>query len=215
MLPGPDQIVACPHCGALMRHHSLASGNAAGAVLWSDGKQEAPMLSEFPAVTRCYGCRAFFWIQDAPVRGEIPFLASELDKIPAEWAGAPLVTVLARDEYVEAFDARLAHTPEQERYLLLHYWWAVNDPIRRGKQREIGKRYRRTFEDNLLKLCNALSEKMPEDRLIKAEIARELGYFDQTLRLVKNLPPDCQPLGNKLAEFARKQDRRVRRIDID
>ncbi len=214
MLPGPDQIVACPHCGALMRQHSLTSGNTAGAVLWSDGKQEAPMLPEFPAVTRCHGCSKFFWVQDAPVRGEIPFLASELDKIPPAWTGAPVVAALTRDEYIEAFDAHLARTPEQERYLLLHYWWAVNDPIRRGKQREIGKRYRRTLEDNLLKLCNLLGEKEPEERLIKAEIARELGYFDQTLRLVKNLPADYRPIGNKIAELAAKQDRRVRRIDI-
>ncbi len=214
MLPGPDRIIACPHCGALARQHSLASGNTIGAILWSDGKQEAPMLPEFPAVTRCRGCGHFYWMEDAGVKGEIPFLAAESDKIPSAWATAPFADSLTRDEFIEAFDAGVAHSPEQERYLLVHYWWAVNDPIRQGKQREIGKRYRRTFENNMLKLCGTLSEKDPAERIIKAEISRELGYFDQTLRFLKNMPAEYRPMAEKLAELAEKKDCRVRKINV-
>src|SRR5262249_46271369 len=38
MLPGPDTIIACPHCG-LARHRMWLSGSSFGAIVWSDGKR--------------------------------------------------------------------------------------------------------------------------------------------------------------------------------
>lgn len=48
MIPGPDQIIACPHCSALAKHLTLISGNAFGASVWTDGKQILPMLPRQP-----------------------------------------------------------------------------------------------------------------------------------------------------------------------
>jgi hypothetical protein len=56
MLAGPDQIVACPHCKALAKYMTLMSGNTFGARVWTDGKQDAPMLPHPPAVVKCRQC---------------------------------------------------------------------------------------------------------------------------------------------------------------
>jgi hypothetical protein len=88
MLPGPDQVIACPHCGNLARQPTLASGNTYHAQLWSDGKLDAPMLPEYPAITRCRGCRTVFWIRDAPVIDEIGPWGEDLDSAPAGWQAA-------------------------------------------------------------------------------------------------------------------------------
>jgi hypothetical protein len=74
MMPGPTLIIACPACGASHQRATLASGNTLGARLWTDGKMEAPMLPSLPAVTRCAACARLFWVEDAPLLGEVdPF----------------------------------------------------------------------------------------------------------------------------------------------
>ena len=57
-------------------------------ILWSDGKQETPMLTEFPAITRCRACRGFYWVDDAEIKGEIEFFMDESKYAPAEWKRA-------------------------------------------------------------------------------------------------------------------------------
>jgi hypothetical protein len=47
MLPGPDQIVACPNCQGLEKYGTLVSGNTFAARVWTDGRQVAPMLGPF------------------------------------------------------------------------------------------------------------------------------------------------------------------------
>ena len=66
MIPGSNDIIGCPSCGTAHRLGSLSSGNTVGARWWSDGKREAPMLPSSPLVTRCRGCRRYFWLS----RGE-------------------------------------------------------------------------------------------------------------------------------------------------
>ena len=38
MLPGPDQIIACPHCGGLGKFRTWLSGSSFGEIAWSDGR---------------------------------------------------------------------------------------------------------------------------------------------------------------------------------
>ncbi|MCP3100610.1 hypothetical protein LZ198_17200 [Myxococcus sp. K15C18031901] len=65
MLPGPDIVLACPHCGAPHRSPSLATDNTFGAERWSDGWFETAMRASLPTVARCVGCRVFFWVERA------------------------------------------------------------------------------------------------------------------------------------------------------
>ncbi|MCE9670623.1 ribosomal protein L7/L12 [Myxococcus stipitatus] len=98
MVPGPDIVIACPHCGALHRRWSLASGNTFGAVLWSDGWFDAPMRPLPPWIARCAGCRRFFWVERATELGEMdsyPFQRDEtLTTLTLESTGARRVEVM-------------------------------------------------------------------------------------------------------------------------
>ncbi|MFP2909603.1 ribosomal protein L7/L12 [Pyxidicoccus sp. 3LFB2] len=71
MTPGPDRVLACPHCRTPHRRHTLASGNTFGAVVWTDGWRDAPMLPLPPAVSRCSACRRYFWVDRAEQLGEL------------------------------------------------------------------------------------------------------------------------------------------------
>ena len=68
---GPNQIVACPHCGALAHYRTLVSGNTIGAVVWTDGRQCAVMMKTPPAVVKCHACATCYWLADAREIGTV------------------------------------------------------------------------------------------------------------------------------------------------
>jgi hypothetical protein len=74
MLPGPDQIIACPKCQALAKYMTLRSGNTFGARLWTDGKRAAPMLPLPPEVVKCQHCGECYWLEAADKVGRLAHL---------------------------------------------------------------------------------------------------------------------------------------------
>ena len=73
MIPGPDYIYECPNskCPNHLIQGSLASGNTFGQRIFSDGKNIAPMLTQFSTITKCQKCDTIFWMKDAKKIGEI------------------------------------------------------------------------------------------------------------------------------------------------
>lgn len=184
MQPGPDRIIACPHCGLLARQRTLLSGNTFGAIFWTDGKMQAPMLPQFPAITCCHQCGRLYWIKDAPVVGEERYGKT----IPEEWKRAQVVRELTLDEWRAAIEMGLGTDSEREGYLRLHYWWARNDPLREEGVTPTPPDYSDWERENLVRLLALLDARVPGERLIAAEIHRQMGNFDQALQLVQDIP---------------------------
>ena len=62
MLPGPTIIKKCSACSGLIEKYTVTSGNTFGAIFWTDGKMEAPMLSDNPKLVKCPHCGSLIWI---------------------------------------------------------------------------------------------------------------------------------------------------------
>lgn len=122
---GPDQIIECPHCGFLAKKTNPLSGNTFGATLWSDGKVDAPMLPDLPDVTKCRNCQNFYWVDTAKIIREIDF--NDRSEI---WKEVEFVRNLTLDEFAEAIDMGVGDNVQRQRYLLLQFWWSLNDKIR-------------------------------------------------------------------------------------
>lgn len=208
MIPGPDRIIACPHCGFLARQHTLLSGNTFGAIFWTDGKMLAPMLPEFPEITRCAQCAHLYWIEDASVIGEERYG----EPIPAEWKHAQPVRALTQGEFREAIQMGLGTNAERECYLRLHYWWARNDPLREEETTPAPPDYSDWERENFARLQELLDRDAPGERLMLAEIHREIGDFDTALQLVQDIPDSHRRWAETLAEHARRGDRVVREV---
>jgi len=108
MIPGPDEIIACPRCGGLAKRPTLISGNTFGAIFWTDGKMLAPMLPHLPAITRCAQCQQFYWLDDARVVGELEYGTP----VPQAWQQARQIRALTHDEFQAALQADLAQRNE-------------------------------------------------------------------------------------------------------
>ena len=97
MIPGPIEILECPYCKTYYKSNSLLSGNTCGALYWTDGKWKAPMLPQYPDVTKCTTCYNFFWIDDAFKVGSIDVFTRE--SRPLEFENAREIKSLSIKEY--------------------------------------------------------------------------------------------------------------------
>lgn len=152
MVPGPNQIVACPSCGALAKYGTLASGNTFGARIWTDGRRHYPMLPRAPAVVKCSHCNIVHWLSEARKVGRVELWGKELQAVPSAWRSAENVQEPDEFQYYEALRAGLARTREQERNLRIFAWWRANDAYERlgmfhlRPSRRVHPRGRRIFK---------------------------------------------------------------------
>lgn len=203
MVPGLPRYIACPHCNCLEWHETGLSGNTFGALQWTDCKMEAPMHLQPPAVARCHGCSRFYWLQDAREVNEphMKWGESEFFRWREQRSQAVQVRPPSEAEYYHAIQAGLGQTPEQLRILRMLAWWRSNDRSRhRGPKwaalqtmeegieaavaKAIEPQTTTAWRENLEALSDLLDESDEPQRLMKAEVARHLGRFNEAIRLL-------------------------------
>ena len=132
MLPGPNQIIACPHCCGLARYGTWLSGSSFGAIVWSDGKQEAlgMMPPRPPPVVRCRHCAVYYWLAEGEKVGTVKPWGGEGQQVNPAWNAAQEVEKPTEEEYYQALETNLAKDHQQERSLRVLAWWRRNDGLR-------------------------------------------------------------------------------------
>lgn len=172
-IPGLPVIRECPKCKALIEEPTWESGNTFGARFWTDGKCEAPMLPDYPSFVKCKDCKHLFWIDEAK-------------KVKTEDNGAELLAL----DYMEPSESDYYKAASTEKdktklvYLRIRAWRAWNDQWRKQPTVTVAK-LSPEAKSNMNALSALLNESKPEERLLKAEVARELGQFDQCRKLLK------------------------------
>jgi hypothetical protein len=164
-------IRECPHCKAHVVQEETVSGNTIGATYWTDGKREAKMLPNHPLLAKCPVCAGLFWVDEA-VEVDTGFDAAK---------GKQQVLALLEKELLD-FLAGPALSRDKELYVRVWPWRSANDAWRRNPNATPA--FSKDQVQNLKALSDMLDEKEPNQRILKAEIARELGEFDECLRLL-------------------------------
>lgn len=174
--PGPDIIRECPLCKTPFAMPSMNSGNTSGGQRWTDGKIDLPMWLETPMLVKCPGCHGLIRTKDAEKIGE-----RQWRNDTGKWRDAMWAERLAEEDYLQIIAAEKP-SGQEERYLRHHAWWAANDAFRTNN--ETVSSFSPEQEANLLVLANNARMDSPEERLLKAEIFRELKRFDECLALL-------------------------------
>lgn len=218
MIPGPDRIVACPHCDAAGREYTLLSGNTFGSERWTDGLFDAPMLPSNPPLVVCDACEQVFWSDEAPWVGMVDGWFSEDDAVP--WRSAKVLRAASLDAcyaYIDAIETRgLLVSETRERQVRLLAWWADND-LRRSRQvypkaPPVAPPALRFFR-NLERLAALLPETEPGERLFKAEILREQRRFGEALMILNTtFPSELREAAETIRALAKSGDAVVRAI---
>jgi hypothetical protein len=111
-----------------------------------------------------------------------------------------IVETPSEEHFLNALSDGLGKDRDREMALRLHAWWAANDAMRAAltaaKSAGLAKpdppRRTDAQSENLKRLFELLDPAAPEERLLKAEAARELGDFDGAAALLEGEIPDDQ-----------------------
>jgi hypothetical protein len=182
---GPTIIKTCSECSGWIEEDTIVSGNTFGAIFFTDGKMDAPMLPDKPLLVKCPHCQAFIWIDEQEKAGEVkPFSDSGVYK-DAKSYNAPEL----HDYFSKLKISNLSRKKEQ--YLRLRAWWAGND-----KRRYANLKHSLSDEEreNLQSLYEMLNTSDDNDRIMKAEIKRELGQFEDAEAILR------APFGNEFSQ---------------
>jgi hypothetical protein len=164
-------IRECPHCKAHVVQEETLSGNTIGATYWTDGRREAKMLPDHPWLVKCPLCSELFWVDEAEEKDggfeaaerKIRVLAPSEKELLGFLSGPPL-------------------PKNKELYVRVVAWRMANDTWRWNPNAE--PEFSKEQVQNLKALAVMLDDAEPNQRILKAEIARELGNFDDCLLLL-------------------------------
>ena len=218
MIPGPDQIIACPKCKGLGRYMTLVSGNTIGERVWSDGRQIYPMLPRPPAVVKCRHCAGCYWLSDAEEVGTDYGVEGEGEDDNPDWADAGNIEEPTEEEYYDALDKGLARDALQERSLRILAWWRRNDAFRDAAQElpQGDSTVQGACRENLVALVKLLGTDDDVDCLMKVEVLRELGRFESAKEVLSGVDSsNVAAVARQFRVFCDNQDTCVRELHFD
>jgi superoxide dismutase len=199
MITGNTHIKKCTGCSQCIRQDTYNSFNTFGARFWTDGKVEADNYPDLPELVECPHCGALLWINELKIVGEV-----RRKEYPKRIKGSAYYHEPTTKQYLQMLHRKKPLTREKVLYIRVRLWWAGNDKRRyynspeishegfekesnqnNGRQQVINKPLTGGEISNLQSLADMLNERFFRDRLMKAEIMRELAQFEEASRLLK------------------------------
>ena len=225
MIPAYCKLALCPHCGGEKEIVQIVSGNTYGAWLWSDSKQIAPMLPHVSPIQKCPTCGHYYFLKNVNIKegdtysyeeGWLSFddaieafneLMTDDRRHIEEWNA--MIRIDKVDEDSEAFKTWLQNNKQKDLELLtIIIVWAFNDMIRNGEEpsQEQYEVFKTTVSSNLKQPI------LSNNELLKAELYREIGEFDECLAILGKFNPEDEFLADirkRIIDKAQKQDDKV------
>ena len=195
---GGTIILQCSSCQGHISHTPLASGNTFGARYWTDGWRDAPMLPEDPWLVKCPHCSAFIWIDEL----QKVFESEQYAELDNEYADALGYIILSHADYLAFIDQCSEMSAEKECFVRMRAWWRGNDSRRQG-----GELMPLTSDEceNLRCLLRFMDQSDGNDRLMSAEIYRQLAEFESAAEVLKGeFSQGMQAAANQIRELTDK-----------
>lgn len=218
------EIKQCPNCDCEFHAMVVASCNTFGAKFYTDGFIDGRMYDEGSALLTCPGCNRYFWRENVPTKKSM--LDSEYFH-NAELRSLPGAGEVRGNDYEDILPQALWKTEAQEKYIRIRAWWYATEKSNMSSEPGCfpswSKPLRRTTEEynmsheqeaNLLRLLQLLDTNDPHESIMKAEVLRQLGQFDECLKQLD------QPFADRylkviaaIKKLANCKKRRVGRIE--
>ena len=205
---GGTRIYACSSCQRHISHMPLVSGNTIGARYWTDGWRDAPMLPEEPWLVKCPHCGACIWLDELQCLA----VCERFGEPEPGFSDALCHSKVLQADYLDFAATNTELTAKKERYVRTKAWWRGNDPRRCTAVPEPLSAVER---ENLQRLFSFMSPDNENDRLMTAEIHRQLGdYHSATAALDADLSEDMQIAVRTIRDLAHKQKWSVAELKV-
>jgi hypothetical protein len=208
MLPGSTIIKKCSECAHLIEEFTIMSGNTFGATFWTDGKRDAPMLPDQLWFIKCPHCQALLWVDEQEKVGEVdPFSDDETFKEAQSYSEPAL-----HDYFFELHKNGL--DKKKERYLRIRAWWSGND--KRRDTKTVKQNLSDEEIENIQALYFMLDSSDENDRIMMAEIMREMGQFENAeMILEKPFTDELSEEVSIIGELIQKREPFVAKINFE
>lgn len=182
MILGRKIVYSCSACGRKVKVGSIESGNNCGAILYSDGMQDAPMLPQYPEETKCKQCGKIFDFNEKTL---VKILNSAFSLEP----DCDRATFLEVDDYKKKIELNQG----DEKQNRLKMWHTANGTY--------GSYYRSENNDLYKENCNRLIHILKgsqdlNDKITMAELHRNIGDFDTCVDIISSLNSELKWLQN-------------------
>ncbi|RTR39210.1 hypothetical protein EKG38_09845 [Shewanella canadensis] len=170
---GPPVYKACVHCQSAIEIIPLLSGNPLGGTLWSDGFQETEQMPVQDLLGRCRHCNEIVSLVDLE-----PY---PTPKVPSDNDDCSYVSLTLGD--YEMLLQQLGDIAEEyHAYLRIKFWHQRNDQRRHS---DTSMPLTAQEQQNLQQLLPLL-DNVDAERLLKVEIYRQFGDFEQAKRVLSD-----------------------------
>lgn len=190
-------ILTCPECAKYVQTIEVLSFHIFESVVFSDGKADTtPIMPNTSRILICPECRKEFWLEDAK---QVLNEDLNLEKIKHIVHPSDLFSVKNSDDllglanyYQQLLDNNFAKNRQNESYLRVKLWHELNDIVRYNipVKLKILEEREKMNEVNLVNLVKIFNPVYVEEKLMQAEMYRELGEFDFAIELLNEINDD-------------------------
>lgn len=193
--PGPTLIIECATCLNYMAKHSLNSSFVLFTVGYSDGYTYSIGDEEFPVLSKCEKCSTYFWVHEARKIAIYNLSHYEEDKIYDDLSvkskEAKALKFIGFDDYIKVLNTPVIKNDEDELFVRSRILWGFNDRIRKdifgGKLKQSlfqNENDESIWNFNLSRLYELLDTKSDDAIIMKADVCRTMGKFDECIALI-------------------------------
>ncbi|MBM4309614.1 MAG: hypothetical protein FJ119_01530 [Deltaproteobacteria bacterium] len=171
------------------------------------------MLPHPPAVVKCRHCGECYWLDDAKEVGTVDWGPDGNEPTNTEWADAQMVKEPTEKQYYQAIKKGLAKDKGQEVELRVFAFWRRNDAFRKASRKKKISSEPGLWSTNLEILASLLTEKNDDHRMMKGEVLRHLGRFDEAKQVLGSVEsPDYASAVQQIIALCDSRDRCVREL---
>lgn len=204
----PRFILKCPSCGMLVKRPDPMDMFANEVKRYSDFSINISEHNTFPLLAKCSDCNAIFWlckensVEESAIADKNKVL--EIDKMK----------FLDLEDYVSALTNGIVESETDELMVREEIWWLYNDRVKVGKALYTDRDDFIRWSFNLERLLRLLDPSNLLDKVAIAEINRNLGAFDNCVRILNSIETDdLIEVREQLIEECRRRNRWVVEIE--
>ncbi len=158
------------------------SGNNMHEKMYSDGKTIAPMLPEFPHLSKCKKCDKIFWVSDLKEIGTF-----EWGDLDSKWQNADNLEFLGIDDHFKALEAGIAKNKQEELFIRVRIWWAYNDRTRKRMKIFEDTNDELRWNDNANILLKLFNQSDINEKIMAAELNRNMGNYENCIEIFQSI----------------------------
>jgi len=148
------------------------------------------------------------WNSEATVLGQTEFWRDD-----KRWPGTTYYLFPGENDYLDALETDLANDLEKLNYLRMRAWWAGNDRLRDDLTLQPADVFSERAGNNMKCLYESIDVSNDGRRIIKAELARELGLFEEAKRLLSvPIAREYRHVVKVIVDRAEQHDQRVAEV---